>query len=131
MKDFAIMRFLRFFLTLPFDDKVLGPLMRFIFVAFVAGVWRSEFFGEVGTRDAYTVIAAGIDDHVGSLRHMALNATCTCGVGIVEMMRAGSKYLIKMTPVTQTITLGIDLHAVRFMTVKADDTFVEHFALQK
>ena len=71
----------------PLGCLLRRPCGRLLVVAAGAGVWRAERDGQVGTRDAETVVAARVDLHVGARRHVAAHATGAGGARLVEVVR--------------------------------------------
>jgi len=62
------------FRAVPALNCVRRPLNSLVRVAIVAGVRRPKLDGDVGPRNAYAVIVARIDDHVGARRHVTRGA---------------------------------------------------------
>ena len=107
-----------------------------VVVATVAGVGNTEFHGEVGTGYAYAVVATGIDDHVGFLGHMALNALGALGALLVEVVGGGVVEcrfvgLGGVTAHAKLVALDIGAGGVGIVAVGTLHLIVVHLALDE
>jgi hypothetical protein len=67
-----------------------SPLRRLVAVTVVAGVRRTERYGEIGPRNAEGVIVAQIDDHIVAGLHVARDTGgLRSDAGVMTMLRIG------------------------------------------
>jgi len=77
------------------------------------------------------VVAAGIDDHVGTFGYVALKTACPAGIGIMKMMLPAAVFFRQVAAITQGVSLHVNLPAVRFVAIGANHPGLVHLALQE
>ena len=104
------MRFVEPTLWKPLFDFNGRPAIRLIIMASGTSVGRFDFLAQVGPRNAETVIATTINDHVETFRHMAIHAGGARFLYFVKMMlrriiqRLAKRWKIAVT--VWTVALG-------------------------
>jgi hypothetical protein len=100
-------------------------------MASVARVRNAELYREFRAWNPHTVIAPRIYDHVGSGRHMTFHALRAWSPDVVEMMPHGIVLLCRVALKTDAAALRAKLQAMRFVTITAGHSGMEHPALNE
>src|ERR1700730_9140023 len=100
-------------------------------MASITRVWDADLHRELGARNADTVIAPRIHDHVGPRRHMTFHASRAGRLGLVEMMPHGIAFLRRMAPTRSPTTFRAKLQTMRLVAIAAGHSSMEHPALNE
>src|ERR1700687_6348310 len=98
-------------------------------MASVTRVWDADLHRELGARNADTVIAPRIHDHVGPRRHMTLHASRAGRPGLVEIVLRGIVFVSRMAMKTNPVALRSKLQAMRLVALAAGHPSSEDSAL--
>src|SRR5271163_4109065 len=112
-------------------DRVQRPPRRFVGMTIRARIRSAHLHRQVGTRNADTVIATRVDDHVGARRHMTLDAARARRSDLVEVMCRRVVLRRRMALHANVVAIGAKPRAVRLVTITASDAGVEHPALDE
>src|SRR5690606_33492704 len=113
----------------PAGNLLRGPVRLAVGMAPGAGVWGTQLSGQVGARYGNVVIAARVDDHIVTLRHMTADTLGATRIGSMVMMRGPIELCRQVAAAAQCITLGTQRLAVRLMTITAGNAGGMHAAL--
>jgi hypothetical protein len=97
------------------------------------GIGRAQLDTQIRPRIADAVIAAGMDFHIGRLRHVALDARRAGRIGLVKMVRRRIVLARRMlvTGRTQRVVRMLQLGLMRVVAIRAADPLVIHLALDE
>ena len=91
----------------------------------------ADLYREFGARNADTVIAPRIHDHVGLRRHMTFYTSRAGRPGLVEMVPRGIVFVRRMALKTNPVAFHSKLQTMRLVAIAAGHPSVEHPALDE
>ncbi|MNS90355.1 hypothetical protein D3C72_1244050 [compost metagenome] len=139
MQRFAVVR-RPLWLAEPAFDGLGRPRRLLVLMACSAGIRAAGPGGQIRARQAQAMVATRVNDHVGLLRHMTIDAlragrtrrvVMVLGTVVVLRLQAGEtrRWRLGVALLTEAVAFDLDLGGVRIVAIGTGHPCGVHFAL--